>query len=221
MLHPPELGQSRTRGDRSCRDPLSPADERRARTLPGVRELFVLRHSLTRKNSVEGRSGSHLSREGVRLARALGDTLPAMCHVVVGGQPRHLETALALGFAVDEQVSLPSGYVPGEVDHHDQWSWDQPFVRYAELLVAGTGLTNVAGAHLDCWRSVLEHVPDGAAGLVVSSGGSIEPALVAALPEADHAGWGGPLHQLEGAKLTWTSSTCTSIQLLRRDPSTS
>jgi hypothetical protein len=38
-----------------------------------------------------------------------------------------METALALGLAVDEQVSWPSGYVEGEVAHHDQWSWPKPF----------------------------------------------------------------------------------------------
>jgi broad specificity phosphatase PhoE len=164
-------------------------------------------------------SGSHLSQEGVRIARAVGDTLPPMSYVVVGSQPRHLETALALGYAVDEQVSLPSGYVVGEVDHHDQWSWDHPFLRYAELLAGGSGLADVAREHLDSWRSALEQVPDGGAGLVVSSGGSIEPVLVAALPDADHAGWGGPFHQLEGARLTWTGSAFTSIQLMRRERS--
>lgn len=61
-------------------------------------------------------------RDARQIPVRVGDTLPAMSYVVVGSQPRHLETALALGFAVDEQVSLPSGYVLGEVDHHDQWS---------------------------------------------------------------------------------------------------
>jgi hypothetical protein len=69
-----------------------------------VKSLVVLRHSLTRK----------------RLARALGDELPVFEHVTVGDQPRHLETAVALGCAVDEQVAWPSGYIDGVVEHHDQ-----------------------------------------------------------------------------------------------------
>ncbi|HXH77874.1 hypothetical protein [Nocardioides sp.] len=181
-----------------------------------MRELVVLRHSLTRKDDDRRASGSHLSPAGVSLARVLGNTLPAMAYVAVGDQPRHLETALALGVAVDEQVSWPSGYVAGEVAHHDQWSWDQPFVRYAELLAAGRGLAEVAHVHLDHWRRVLANVPDGGSGLVVSSGGSIEPVLVAALPSAPHAGWGGPVHQLEGAVLSWDGTGFTDLRFLRR-----
>ena len=43
--------------------------------------------------------------------------------------------------------------------------------------------------HLAHWRRILVQVPDGGAALVVSSGGSIEPVLVAAFPDADHGSW--------------------------------
>lgn len=142
-----------------------------------------------------------MSREGVRRARVLGETLPEMSWVAVGSQPRHLETAIAMGYAVDEQVAWPSGYVPGEVDHHDQWRWDQPFSHYATLLNRAGGLRAVADQHLVHWRRILARVPDGGDALVVSSGGSIEPVLVAAFPHEDHAQWGGALHQLQGGVL--------------------
>ena len=54
--------------------------------------------------------------------------------------------------------------------------------------------------------------------LVVSSGGSIEPVLVAAFPDVDHAGWGGPLHQLEGATILVDGGRFMSIKLRRRPP---
>jgi len=183
-----------------------------------MRELVVLRHSLTRKGVDRRATGSHLSSEGVQRARALGETLPEMAYVVVGDQPRHFETALALGCAVDEQTSLPSGYVAGEVAHHDQWSWDQPFVRYSELLATSPGLARVAQVHLGLWSRVLDRVPDGCSGLVVSSGGSIEPVLVAAMPAASHRDWGSPFHQLEGAALSWDGSEFTALRFLRRVP---
>lgn len=129
-----------------------------------------------------------------------------------------METALALGFAVDERVSWPSGYVKGEVAHHDQWSWQEPFLRYAELMRPGSGLTAVADAHLGHWLRLLDVVPDDGAGLVVSSGGSIEPVLVAAMPDGDHASWGGALHQLEGAELEWDGDAFNAIRLLRQGP---
>ena len=178
-----------------------------------MRTLEVRRHSWTRKDRQEG--DSHLSPDGVRLARAVGDTLPPMAYVAVGDQPRHRETAEAMGYAVDEQVAWPSGYVEGEVRHHDQWSWGAPYARYAELLGTGGGLTAVADEHLAHWRRILAEVPDGGTALVVSSGGSIEPVLVAAFPEADHESWGEALHHLEGATLTVDLDTFVDVELRR------
>jgi GNAT superfamily N-acetyltransferase/broad specificity phosphatase PhoE len=182
-----------------------------------VKSLVVLRHAHTRKGRTPGDTTSHLSAAGVRRARRLGDELPSFDHVAVGDQPRHLETALALGFAVDEQISWPSGYVAGVVAHHEQWSWSQPFVRYAELVRDGSRLATVVETHLGQWRRLLELVPDGGAALIVSSGGSIEPVLVAALPDADHASWGSAFHQLEGARLEWDGDTFSALELLRQE----
>jgi broad specificity phosphatase PhoE len=178
-----------------------------------MRTLEVRRHSWTLKDRQDG--DPHLSPAGVRLARAVGDTLPSMAYVAVGDQPRHGETAEAMGYAVDEQVAWPSGYVEGEVRHHDQWSWDAPYARYAELLRTGGGLTAVAGEHLAHWRRILAEVPEGGAALVVSSGGSIEPALVAAFPQADHESWGEALHHLDGATLTVDGDSFMDLELRR------
>jgi hypothetical protein len=135
-----------------------------------MRWLEVRRHSLTKKGSARGR-GSHLSAEGVALARAVGESLGPFAAVVTSASPRATETALAMGFAVDDAVELPSGYVPGEVDHREQWGWPHPYRIYAELLGRGGGLATVAEAHRCIWTRVVEAVPDGAAALVVAHGG--------------------------------------------------
>lgn len=181
-----------------------------------MKTLVVLRHSLTRKGRGVDDTSSHLSADGVRRARSLGENLPAFDHVAVGGQPRHHETALALGFAVDEQISWPSGYVRGVVAHHDQWSWSKPFLRYAELIQDSVVLASMVEAHLAHWHRLLQLVPDQGSALVVSSGGAIEPVLVAALPDADHASWGSAFHQLEGATLVWDGDAFCAARLLRQ-----
>jgi broad specificity phosphatase PhoE len=185
-----------------------------------VKSFVVLRHALTRKGRRAADTGSQLSSAGVRSARVLGERLPRFDYAAVGDQARHLETAIALGSPVDEQVSWPSGYVEGVVGHHDQWSWPQPFLRYAELvrLRGGSGLDGMVRQHLGHWRRILGSLPEGGAGLVVSSGGSIEPVLVAALPEADHEAWGSAFHHLEGAALRWDGTGFGLLQLLRHDP---
>ena len=52
--------------------------------------------------------------------------------------------------------------------------------------------------------------------MVVSSGGSIEPVLVAAFPDADHGSWGEALHHLEGATLTVDGDSFVDVELRRR-----
>ena len=95
-----------------------------------MRWLEVRRHSLTKKGAARGR-GSHLSAEGIALARLVGESLGPFARVVTSASPRAIETAVAMGFAVDDTVELPSGYVPGEVAHHDQWRWPRPYDRRA------------------------------------------------------------------------------------------
>ena len=91
-----------------------------------VKTLEVRRHSLTKKGSAR-EAGSLLSADGVAHARRLGEQLPPAGYVVTGPDRRHVETAIAMGYAVDEMVNWPSGYVNGVVDHHDQWRWEAPY----------------------------------------------------------------------------------------------
>ena len=77
-----------------------------------MRWLEVRRHSLTKKGAARGR-GSHLSGPGITLARAVGAGLGPVGYVVTSASPRAVETAIAMGFAVDDTVEFPSGYGPG------------------------------------------------------------------------------------------------------------
>jgi hypothetical protein len=101
-----------------------------------------------------GGCGSHLSAQAVSLARLVGESLGPFAWVVTTASPRALELAVAMGVAVDDTVELPPGYVPGEIEHHDQWHWPHPYTRYAALLQQGGGLAAVAKAHPDLWTHV-------------------------------------------------------------------
>jgi broad specificity phosphatase PhoE len=179
-----------------------------------MRWLEVRRHSLTKKDSARGR-GSHLSAEGVALARLVGESLGPFAVVVTSTSPRAIETSVAMGFAVDDTVELPSGYVPGEVGHHDQWCWPRPYRGYAELIGRGGGLAAVAETHRRIWTGVVEVVPDGAAALVVGHGGGIEPGVVACLPDADYESWGMPFGHCDGARLGFDDGRFVSVQFRR------
>jgi broad specificity phosphatase PhoE len=183
-----------------------------------TRWLEVRRHSVTKKGPARDR-GSHLSAQGVALARAVGAELGPIAYVLTSAAPRAIETAVAMGVAVDDTVDLPSGYVPGEVGFHEQWTWAQPWVRYAELVGRGGGLAAVAGAHRAAWTRAVTSVADGAAALVVSHGGAIEPTLVACLPHARHEHWGALLGHCDGARLGFADGSFVDLRF-RRAPTT-
>ncbi|HEV2783790.1 MAG TPA: phosphoglycerate mutase family protein [Actinophytocola sp.] len=182
-----------------------------------MRWLEVYRHSLTKKGAARGR-GSHLSAAGVDLALRVGARLGPFAVVLTSTAPRTLETALAMGFAVDDTVEMPSGYVPGEVGHHDQWRWPAPYTQYAKLVAAGRGLAAVARTHAGIWRRTVLAVPDGASALIISHGGAIEPALVACLPDADHGSWGRPLAHCDGARLAFDGDRFVDVAMRRAYP---
>jgi len=179
-----------------------------------MRRLEIRRHAMTKKGPARGR-GSHLSAAGVALAREVGSTLGPMDLVVTSRSPRTIETAVAMGYAVDDAVDMVSGYVPGVIVHHDQWTWPRPYETYAELLADSPAVTEAARSHLDLWMRVLDSVGDGAGALIVSHGGSIELPLVAALPDVDRSAWGPPFAHCDGARLDFDGSSFTAVHLRR------
>jgi broad specificity phosphatase PhoE len=180
-----------------------------------MRWLEVRRHAETKTGGQRIR-GSHLAQHGVASARLAGQSMGPFAHVVTGASPRAVETAVAMGFAVDDTVELPSGYLPGRVEHHDQWRWARPYTRYAELLKQESRLAAVADAHRQVWARIVESLPDGSAALVIGHGGGIEPALVACLPHAHHDAWGPPFRPCEGARLTFHDGRFVDIEFHRQ-----
>ena len=174
------------------------------------RYLAVYRHAPTKKGTERGK-GSHLSTEGVTLARQVGENLKPFHRVYVSPFPRTMETALAMGFAVDDVIDFSCGYVSGEFEHHDQWGWEQSYVRFAEMLHSETNLAGLASADMLLWKNLLLAVPVGQRILIVSHGGSIEPTLVACLPHAEHREWGSPFSHCDGVLLTFASSGPTGM----------
>jgi broad specificity phosphatase PhoE len=174
--------------------------------------LEVRRHSLTAKGDSRGR-GSALSQAGVALARRVGAGRPAFGHVLTSDSPRAVETAVAMGFAVDRIESMAGCYVPGIVAHHEQWP--EPYREYERRLTAHPELTDAATAQLELWLSALSEIDDGADALVVSHGGSIEPALVLAMRGLDHGTWGPPFSHCDGATLRFDGSSFAAVEFHR------
>jgi broad specificity phosphatase PhoE len=171
-----------------------------------MKDLEVRRHAFTKKGAARG-SGSTLSPEGVRLARQVGSEMGPFAYVIASLIPRTLETALAMGYAVDELVEMGRGgwdEATAEIAQHSRGSDGDLYLRYLDRFAAGGAVAEVGRQQVAIWEHGMSRVGDGEAALVVSHGGLIEPALIAALPpDWDHSHWGRGFEQCEGVRLTW------------------
>ena len=113
-----------------------------------MRELELRRHSM------RVGQGQHLSQEGVDLARRVGATMGRFDRVVTSALPRAFETAIAMGFAVDEQVEA-LGAMSADVSREADWQRGcAEFQRAARLGGATAGYVREQGQLLpaDSWR---------------------------------------------------------------------
>src|SRR5215475_12767625 len=87
-----------------------------------------------RRHSIRSKPGDHLNQSGVTLARRVGENLGPFERVVTSTLPRAFETAIAMGFAVDDQIELMSSYGMG-VEY--EAPWPQTFASYAKAIRRG------------------------------------------------------------------------------------
>lgn len=171
-----------------------------------------LRHVEIRRHSIRIEGGQHLSSAGVQLARRVGATMGPFNRVVTSTLSRALETAVAMGFAVDdqtEQLSRLGAEVDSEIDA------EAGFAEFGRVISKGgaTGLFAVALAAQV--RSLALHLPPGGSGLLVTHGGLVEAAAVGCLFDADHASWGPACGYCEGVRLAFNGDRFVSAEVLR------
>ncbi len=158
--------------------------------------MKVLEH---RRHSRRDPGGTHLNREGVALARRIGRTLAPFDRVVTSPKPRAVETAVALGCAVDG-VTDELASLPDEIDQ-----WVDGADSFAAFALAGRRRPEVRRfmeRQAELWQEELTRIPEGGRLLLVSHGGLIELGTLGALP-LPAAGFGPALGLVEGVRLYW------------------
>ncbi|HLF75783.1 MAG TPA: phosphoglycerate mutase family protein [Anaerolineales bacterium] len=165
-----------------------------------------------RRHSIRAKPGDHLSQEGVRLARRVGEDLGPFDRVVTSTLPRAFETAIAMGFAVDEQNGLMSGY--GR-DVEREAPWPLSFAGYAEVVRDGGAAARYAHRLAAFHGKLAGSLGEGRAALVINHGGILELGVVACRPDADFASWGDAVDYCEGARLFWEAGKFVNAEVLR------
>jgi len=153
-----------------------------------------------RRHSRRESGDVHLSRAGRALARRVAATIGPFDRVVTSPKHRAVETAEALGFAVD--ATLPElAEMPDDVGLSDDVLGDRSFADYVRAVERSEAVAEYAHRQAELMRQQLARLtdPDGRL-LMVSHGGVIELGAAAARPE-EARDWGGPLGHLEGVRL--------------------
>lgn len=156
----------------------------------GACEVELRRHAFTKKGDARG-LGSHLSADGVAAARNVGSASGRFSSVVTSTSPRTLETAVAMGFAVDDLVEMPNPAVTGLVEFHAWRYWPDPFTVLADLARSNAAFGDYAAEQAALVRSVLHAAPGGGPVLFVGHGGWLETTVAALAPSDALASIGG------------------------------
>ena len=165
-----------------------------------------------RRHSIRSKLGDHLSQQGVTLARLIGENLGPFDSVITSTLPRAFETAIAMGFAVDEQNELMSTY--GNAVEREA-PWPLSLAGYAEIVSKGGAAAEYANQLSLVYSKIANYLAEGRAALVINHGGVLELGAVACLPEADHLKWGSHFEYCEGIRLFWEDGKWVEGEILR------
>ena len=174
-----------------------------------------------RRHSLRG-EGDALSPEGIELARRVAPALGGPFRAVYSSpKQRCVETLQAFG--ISEYRTVPEfGLPPAELRSHD---------RHADALRSRTGcslleaylaipathlvLERFGQAFFDRLCRLAAELPSGKNALAVSHGGSVEAAILAAMPDWTLKSLGGELKECEGALFHFDGGIPKDVELRR------
>ena len=171
-----------------------------------MRILEVRRHSLREQ------SGQHLSQAGVDLARRVGNALGRFDRVVTSPLPRAFETAIAMGYAVDEQVeqlATMSDEVTAVIP------WNAGYTAWARAAQDSPLVAQYTQAMAELWRSIVRALPDGSRTLVITHGGIVEAGTIGCLPSNMQPAYRAACGLAEGVRLTFDGDAVVNVEILR------
>ncbi|MFQ5585972.1 MAG: histidine phosphatase family protein [Thermodesulfobacteriota bacterium] len=175
-----------------------------------------------RRHSIAGHDGN-LTEEGLALARSAGQTLSGPFErVFASPKARALQTAEAFGFPspeVVEELTTLSGEGFSPYQERIKWFASKK-LSLLESYFAVPEIMPLLKKHgtmvLDALSTIADDLPDGAAALAVSHGGTIEPAALIALGgEFELEAMGGELSCCEGVRFGYVHNRILLVETIR------
>lgn len=171
-----------------------------------MKQLYYLRHAKRTKPE------PHLNQEGVDMARSTAQRISKnFHHVMTSNLPRAIETAIAMGFAVDEieeklsTMKQVEGILP----------WRKGYAGIQNELNEHDRIETFCKRQGNILKRLLSHVNSGQSILVISHRGILESGVVGALPDFDFSDWDFGANYCCGAKLAAKKSRFQTAEPLR------
>ncbi len=156
-----------------------------------------------RRHSVRGR-GAHLNGEGVTLARKVGgETKQCISHVITSPLERAFETAIAMGYAVDEQLEILS---PMDETAGSEVYWDSPYHKFVEKMLPGTALEALGTKLKKLMDEIIKTISDDRRALIITHGGIVQVIAAACLAGRDPGRLGEAPSYCEGIELQYSEN---------------
>ena len=171
-----------------------------------------MRYLEVRRHTMRIKPNKHICQAGVMLARRVGEGMGPFDCVLTSHLPRAFETAIAMGFAVDEQVEELAQY-DDDVDAEVNQAID--FAAFARAVRKGGAAARFAKRQSRLWQSIVQKLGNGGRALIISHGGVIELGAIGYLPQADHAAWGAAFDYCEGIRMSFDSRELVAAEVLR------
>jgi len=173
-----------------------------------------------RRHSQRSKPGQHLTQWGVTLARCVGAQLGPFARVVTSPLPRCVETAVAMGFAIDEVVTALGGldgrgeYIPQE----NEVDWSAGWLGMAAVIAQQGALAEFAANQASCWLKVVQSLTDGERALVITHGGGfLSGTAITLMPDADFQQMGRGSAFCEGVLISFEGNIASGLTALRVD----
>lgn len=188
------------------------------RLLSETDDLTLKREVEVRRHSKRERPGQHLTRAGVALARGIGFSAGPFDLVVASPIARCIETAVAMGYAVDvvdERLAGPDG--AGETfPQMNEVNWAEGRASLAALIDRDGSCAAFARAQAAIWLEALARLPDAGRALIVTHGGAfLDGAALVLRPDALDLRSGQVSGYCEGVRLQFEGDTVAALEIIR------
>jgi hypothetical protein len=165
-----------------------------------------------RRHAMYQRPGGHLTQAGVQRARQVGMLTGPFDRVITSALPRAFETALAMGFAVDEQQDGLNQFVDGL---SAELGTEPDFAAYVRAIQLAGKVADLGTAQASIWCNIAKNLPPAGRALLISHGGLIEAGVVTCLPNIEYSAWGAACQPCEGVRLYFNGTDFFQAEILR------